>query len=948
MSDYSAPPSSLPRQARSLDAPTLLSAGTWSVFLHAPAAPERGLLPIGEIAGPAIIAQIPALQADGLVFEAVAFPSLDAESRPIGDDPGEAPLEAWLNGATAVIPWWPLPEAGVPIDRSMARGVMQAEAGQSIATPALVLMRVVTGRLAVIGLQSQVLMPGDVLALPREMSLLVQEAATLEVFRFGEAPVAVRLACLQRLWLLSLELARTALLQQDQLEQQRQREHGQREDQDFETGIGALAGLVEGDASWIAPKAVALSPLLQVARHIGKFIGVDFKLAPEPAQTNADTAADLAEINNVRSRQVVLGGAWWKSDNGPLLAFRAGSDEPLALMPDGWRRSYYALDAAGEKQIIDAAAAADIKPYAYVFYRPLPQKALTEIDLLRFGLRGYEREMAGVVVLAGVIGVLGLVVPLASARLMDGIIPAAQKNLLLQMGVGLFFVTVTIALFSLVRSLTVLRIQDKMDMTIQAAVWDRLLRMPASFHRRYSVANLESRVRACQKIIRILSARTVASIFAGAFSALNFLVLFWFNASLSFIALGLVALAAVAVTWFRRQAVRIAMAAPDSPRNLNTLVLQLIQGVGKLRASASEGRAFALWAREHALGEVPNVAIGKLRVAERVFFHALDRLAVLILFGSAGYMLSQHGRDQLSAGEFVGFFAAFGGVFHGVLSLCETLVDVIAVSSAHHKARPILETVPEVEVGKKSPGVLSGLVEVNGLSFGYANGPTVVSDIGFSARPGDFIAIVGASGSGKSTLLRLLLGFEKPRAGSVLFDDKDLSELNLRQLRRQFGVVLQDTRLLAGDILSNIVGDSGASLEDAWQMAEAASVAKDIRSMPMGMYTVIGDGVSTLSAGQRQRILIARALIRRPPVLFLDEATNLLDGPSQTRVMANLSRMRVTRIVIAHRLGALAEADQIIVLDQGKIAERGNFAELMGARGLFHDMAREQLLEANR
>jgi ATP-binding cassette subfamily C protein len=613
----------------------------------------------------------------------------------------------------------------------------------------------------------------------------------------------------------------------------------------------------------------------------------------------------------------------------------------VALLPQRWKRGYVAVDANGGQFDVTAATASGIKPFAHVFYRPLPNKSLTEIDLLRFGLRGYGKEMASVVALAGVVGALGLVVPLASARVMDTIIPSAQPRLLLQMGLGLLCVTITIALFSLVRSLMVLRIQDKMDMAIQAAVWDRLLRMPASFHRRYSVANLESRVRACQKIIRILSARTVANIFAGAFSALNFLVLFWFSATLSLLALGLVALAAAAVTWFRRRSVRIAIEAPDPPRKLSTLVLQLIQGVGKLRVTGAESRAFSQWTRDHALGEVPNVGQGSLRVAERVFFRGLDHMAVLFLFAAAGWMISGS-RDHLSAGEFVGFFAAFGGVFHGVLVLCETLIDIVAVSGAYVKARPILDTVPDAEQGKTRPGTLTGTLEVNKLSFAYFKGPPVLHEVSLTARPGDFVAIVGSSGSGKSTLMRLLLGFEKPGGGSILYDDKELAELQLRQLRRQFGVVLQDTRLLAGDILSNIVGDSGASLEQAWAAAEGAAVADEIRALPMGMYTVIGDGPSTLSAGQRQRILIARALVRKPAVLFMDEATSMLDGPSQARVMANLSRLRITRIVIAHRLSTLAGADKILVLENGRVAEQGTYGELMALGGIFHTMAREQ------
>ncbi|UGQ48047.1 NHLP bacteriocin export ABC transporter permease/ATPase subunit [Massilia endophytica] len=930
----------LPRLAAPLETPRLLQAGSLSLFLHLPQGTARGLLPLGEIAAPALIPALASVTIGTLVHQPVSFPSIDARTADIALD--DVALDAWLNSAAAVAACWPVPPGGQQVDAPIERGVCTALAGQRIASGALVLLRIIEGALQVEGLEhGQLLGPGALLAAPREVVFRVHDDVTLQVFRFGEAEPEVRLACLEKLWQLSFHSAWDRSLQEQALEEQRLGNAREREQQDLDRGIGDLAGLVEGDADWIEPLTSVPPPLLAVAAHLGAALGVEFKKNARAGRSNADTAAELAELNGLRTRQVLLGARWWQSDSGPLLAFTADGDQPLALIPQRWKRGYVAVEASGARFEVTSATAAGIKPYAHVFYRPLPAKPLTEIDLLRFGLRGYGKEMAAVVALAGVVGALGLVVPLASARVMDTIIPSAQPRLLLQMGLALLCVTSTIALFSLVRSLMVLRIQDKMDMAIQAAVWDRLLRMPASFHRRYSVANLESRVRACQKIIRILSARTVANIFAGAFSALNFLVLFWFSVTLSLLALGLVALAAAAVTWFRRRSVRIAIEAPDPPRKLSTLVLQLIQGVGKLRAAGAESRAFSQWSREHALGEVPNVGQGSLRVAERVFFRALDHFAVLLLFAVAGLMMTGS-RDHLSAGEFVGFFAAFGGVFHGVLVLCETLIDIVAVSGAYVKARPILDTVPEPEQGKTRPGPLSGQIEVNHLSFAYFKGPPVLHEVSFSARPGDFVAIVGASGSGKSTLMRLMLGFEKPGGGSILYDDKELAELQLRALRRQFGVVLQDTRLLAGDILSNIVGDSGATLEQAWAAAEGAAVAEDIRALPMGMYTVIGDGPSTLSAGQRQRILIARALVRKPAVLFMDEATSMLDGPSQARVMANLSRLRVTRVVIAHRLSTLAGADRILVLENGRVAEHGNYAELMARRGLFHAMASEQ------
>ncbi len=944
MKDLASHASKLPHHARSLVVPQLLLQGSANVFLHAPEHASQGLLPVGVAQAPAILPALDMVDHGAHWQLPLTMMSFDGQSIacPAGSD--GIPAAAWFNGAAAMFGWWKARQADSDVDRILARGENAGKAGTTLSASGLVMLRLRSGRLGILGMEGEHLEPGQLLAMPREMSLCVLENCELEVYGIAELGVEQRLMALRRLWQLSMKKAMSAANASHAGLHQRNVDFTQTEDKELERGIGALAGLVEGDTSWLAPSSEQARPLLTIARMVGKASGIAIhEDTSDDGKPDAQAVADLAEANGVRTRQVTLAGRWWRNDNGPLLAFRAGSGEPLALLPDMWRRAYVSVDASGRRTRLDDAEAQSIKPFAHVFYRPLPHKKLTEIDLLRFGLQGYERELFGVVCLAGMIGALALVVPLASAWLMDAIIPSAQQGLLIEMGMGLFFVTITVSLFSLVRALTVLRIQDKMDMAIQAAIWDRLLRMPTAFHRKYSVANMEARARACQKIIRILSARTVASILAGSFSALNFLILFRFSATLSLLALALVLAAAGAVVWFRRRSVKIAIDAPDSPRKLSTLVLQLIQGVGKLRTAGAEGRAFALWAREHALGEVPNVGLGKLRVHQDVFFRAFEHMAVLILFGAAGLVLSEQGRGQLSAGEFVGFFAAFGGVFHGVLGLCSTLIGTVAVGAAYHKARPILETLPEVEDGKTPPGQISGAIEVNNVSFAYPKGAQVLAGVSLTANPGDFVAIVGASGSGKSTLMRLLLGLEKASGGSILYDDKDMADVRLRELRRQFGVVLQDTRLLPGSILSNIVGDSGATAEQAWQMAEAAAVADDIRAMPMGMYSVVGDGASTLSAGQRQRILIARALMRRPPVLFLDEATSLLDGPAQARVMANLARMRVTRIVIAHRLSALVNADQILVLEAGRVVERGSYASLMAQQGPFRKMAMEQL-----
>lgn len=926
----------LPQHVQQPASDVLLAEGDWDLFLYAPAASSYALEPLCRISGPAVIPHAADVNIDGSVYRLVAAQGRDSRAETALT---EASIAAWINGAVAVSQWI----AEVPVDEHFvalnAGEQPSCQAGQTAATAKLVLVRVNEGRFRISGPGGAELGPGDEIMLPREVTLVAEVSGSLEVMRLGSVDDEAKLRALSNLWAASLANACAAhhgRVPQESLRLEARQERLAREMQE---GVGALAGLLV-DAVPVSEKAAAkpATGLAAVFDVVVKALKVSFRPGHGIPEKGPAGVMALAEMAGVRCRRVTLSGQWWRQDSGPMIAFMEEDGAPVALLPDN-RGGYLAhAGSGGEGSAVDEEFAGALNPSGFVFYRPLPHKALTDLDLLNFGLGGYRRELGMVVVLAGMTGALGLVFPLASAKLVDTFIPSAQKSQVIQLGIALMLVALVQTLLSLTRALTILRIQDKMDLAIQAAVWDRVLHMPVSFYRRYSVANLAGRVRSCTKIIRIYSAGTVAAILSGGFSLLNFAVLFMFSGTLSLIALVLVALAVGAVMLFRRRSVNIAMNGPSSARNLNTLVLQLIQGVTKLRTTASEARAFAVWAKEHAISEVPTVRNQRLQIIEQVFFRGFDHIAVLVLFATAGYFLFRGNHDNLSAGEFVGFFAAFGGVFHGVLALCETLVGVGSVSGAYHKARPILETLPETESGKIAPGTLSGAIEVKGVSFAYPGGGPVLEDVSFTVKPGDFVVVVGTSGSGKSTLLRLLLGFDRPSAGSILYDEHDLTEIRLRQLRRQFGVVLQDTRLLAGDLLSNIVGDSDATLDAAWEAAAIAALEGDIHAMPMGMHTGVNEGGTTLSSGQRQRVLIARAVVGRPRVLFFDEATNVLDGAAQAKVTANLQRLRATRIMIGLRTGALADADLIIVLDAGRIVQSGRYDELMSQPGIFADL----------
>jgi ABC-type bacteriocin/lantibiotic exporter with double-glycine peptidase domain len=252
---------------------------------------------------------------------------------------------------------------------------------------------------------------------------------------------------------------------------------------------------------------------------------------------------------------------------------------------------------------------------------------------------------------------------------------------------------------------------------------------------------------------------------------------------------------------------------------------------------------------------------------------------------------------------------------------------------------------PEVHGSSGDPGTLTGDIELSHVSFRYSDsGPLILDDLSLRVEPGQMVAIVGPSGSGKSTLFRLLLGLEQTSSGAVLYDGQSLANLDVEAVRRQIGVVLQRDRVQPGDVFHNIVGQSSSlTVADAWEAARAAGLEDDINAMPMGMHTNVNDGGGTFSGGQRQRLLIARAIVHKPRILLFDEATSALDNRTQKVVSDSLAQLRVTRVVIAHRLSTIQHADKIYVLDQGRVVESGNYAELSQRDGLFAHLIRRQL-----
>jgi ATP-binding cassette subfamily C protein len=686
-------------------------------------------------------------------------------------------------------------------------------------------------------------------------------------------------------------------------------------------------------------RATSAETLVAACQLVGERL--DIAISPAPTDTPEEEQLDgIARASRVRLRRVRLADGWWRADGGPLLGFIASDGTPVALLPS--RPGRYVLTTPGNSPVpVSSETAATLARTAVMFYRPLPGRSIGVADLLRLGLAGSRRDLVVMLSAALVSACLALTLPVANGIIYDRLLPGGLRGPLVLVGMALATVGVAVASLRVVQGLATLRLESRSDATLQAAVWDRLLTLPGTFFRGYDVGDLGTRAVAITGIRQALSTSAISSAVGASCSVVSFGILFVYSAPLALLALGLVFVYAAVSLSAGLLELHRQRAATALEGRLSGLVLQLLSGLVRLRVAGAEGRAFGRWARSFGAQRQAVRRVSLVRTAAITWNAAFPVLATFVLFAAVASLGS--GRT-LDVGTFLAFSAAFGQCLTAVWALTGAVLAVLATVPLYERARPILRALPETGATGAHPGRLLGEVRLEHVSFRYGPlEPWVLEDVSLTLRPGACLAVVGPSGSGKSTLMRLLLGLERPECGRVLYDGRDLATLDAREVRRQIGVVLQDGAVLADDVLHNILGAAPLSVEDGWQAARLAGLEADIRAMPMGMYTRVPEGGATFSGGQRQRLLIARALVRRPRLVFFDEATSSLDNATQAIVSSSLANLRASRLLIAHRLSTVRYADSIVVLAGGRVVQAGGYADLICQQGLFSQLARPQL-----
>jgi NHLM bacteriocin system ABC transporter ATP-binding protein len=714
-----------------------------------------------------------------------------------------------------------------------------------------------------------------------------------------------------------------------------------------EQAVRDLAGVLEPQGAAIGAVDTG-DALLAAVALVGSRVGVHVRPAPQTEDAaRLDPLTEIARTSRFRTRRVLLRGSWWRKETTPLLAYKAADHAPVALLPVGHGRVNLHDPRDGTVVRVTTDVATSLEPIAFQFYRPFPEGLREATEVLTFGLEGATHDLWRPLAYALIGGLLALLTPQITGRIVDKVIPDASSSELVQMVAILAAVAFASAMLDVARRLGLLRLETKMSAAVAPAIWDRLISLPVSFFRTYNAGDLAQRVGGVDRIRQTLSGATTTTLMLSLFSLLYLVQMFYYNWQLGLLAVGLVTVVLVVIAICAVVKLRATREVVRAEGRISGLVLQLLTGIPKLRVAAAEARAFAEWAR--AFGQQKQLASrgDNADVAITVFNSAFAIVTSICLFALMWHLTKTalgNGGVPLSIGDFVAFNAAFAILLAQTLQMGLGLMTVMSVVPLFERSRPILTAIPEVDPTKSDPGDLTGRIDVSHVSFRYTpDGPRILDDVSIEIPAGKFIAIVGPSGSGKSTLLRLILGLESPESGAVYYDGRDLSQIDVQKLRRKLGVVVQNGRIRQGSILENIVGSQPLTIDAAWEAARLAGLEEDVERMPMGMHTVLQQGGGQLSGGQRQRLMIARAIVNRPRIVLLDEATSALDNRTQAIVAEGMRRMQATRVAIAHRLSTIIDADRIIVMAGGRVVQSGTYQELVNQDGLFADLVKRQV-----
>jgi len=722
----------------------------------------------------------------------------------------------------------------------------------------------------------------------------------------------------------------------------------------FEERLKSMVATKTGPAWRVLPDN-RLPPVVRACTQIAVHMGCEAATIPVriPRDATRKPEQTFAHVAGLGIRPVFLDPGWWRAEIGSLLAFRSEDQAPVAILPTpaGLVAFVHSAGATIGPIQVDEQFAKQLSGTASQFHPTLGAGTVTMAKFLRFTIRGSEMDFVKAFLIAGLAVLVNLTIPLATGLLVVSILPNGNRMGLVFLGLILLGTTVTSAACNFVVASFLLRAETRMDSRALGGILDRCLRMPVEAFRRFTSGDLAERIQSVGDIRSILSGSGISTIMAGIFSVLYLSIMLFVHVQAGIVGAGLLLIAVLVSVGISLGRAKLSTAELEGRGDLATVVLQYIGGIDTIRSASAEQFATVRWLER--FKSIRSSAM-KLHRIDRIFevFSATFPLMCLMIFWamfvniaepSSGQELVIDGVGSIAA--YLVFNSAFVSALFSVLDFGARLGDLASLRSTLRRIAPILVSPTETAVDREVPGVLTGQIQIEDVRFAYPGSANeILSGVSLRIEAGESVAIVGPSGSGKSTLLQLILGLRFPSTGVVMFDGKALERLDLVSVRRQIGAVIQNTRIIPGTILDNIVGSTLFNKDDAQRAINEAGFGDEVDRMPMGMSTYVTD--QTLSGGQLQKLMIARALVTRPKILVFDEATSALDEISQAQVVRSLEGLKATRIVVAHRLSTVRMADRIYVMEAGRVVQSGNFAQLISVEGAFKQLAERQMIDS--
>ena len=648
--------------------------------------------------------------------------------------------------------------------------------------------------------------------------------------------------------------------------------------------------------------------------------------------SNFDELELLLEQYNVFFRTITLSDGWWTRCTGYMLGFMADDNSHVVLVP-GFTDYTFTHPKTGES--MKASKHHNLlKQEALIACFPFPEEKLTVRSIMRYAVSClciYDLLFCLIACLG--VTLLTMFTPYVCKLIFSEVIPSGDASQIVPIATLLLSAAAGLTMVEIARNLVVVRIKDKVEYSLQTAIMSRLLLLPATFIKEFTPGDISNRLLSLSRVSSNLTANFLSTLLTFLFSAVMFIQFFIYGGPLltTGIIVIMIQLFAIMIEYYYTEKVQLSVNASGS--HLIGTLFALFSGIQKIKTSGAEFRAFHQWAKAYAPSEMYSSSQPLASFYITGVSYCLKFLPMIVTMWAAWHY-------GLALSDYIAYCAVLSLVCKAVSQLQGITKMVSRLLPETRLCQPIMAATPEVKEGRRVVKRITGQIDIRGLKFRYADDmPLLFDGLNLTINSGDYVALVGASGCGKSTLMRLMLGLESPLAGSIFYDQYDLSDINLRSLRQYcLGICMQEGQLVEGTIRDNIIfNDPQLSDDDAWEAARLVALDKDIRQFPLGMDTPITVDGKGVSGGQRQRILIARALVRKPTVLFLDEATSALDNISQHIVIENLAKLKCTRIVIAHRLSTIQQCNRIIVLKDGRVADEGNFEELQ-ARGYFPDV----------